>query len=343
MISKTTDSLQHLIQIYIPEVEEYLMQGVKRIDSDTLEVMHGMLAYHMGWEGDGAGPEARGKRIRPLLVLLSCAAAGGDWKLALPAASAVELVHNFSLIHDDIEDCSSIRRGRTTVWKKWGIAQAINAGDAMFALAHLEILRLEGVIPSDKVIQAVRILQSTCLHLTQGQFLDLSYENRSDLTINDYWSMISGKTAALVSACTHLGALVAGVDDRRQRQFSNFGHYLGLAFQVQDDILGIWGDAEITGKSAESDLITGKKSLPVLFGLNQNGDFARRWLKGKVLPDEVPYVTQLLNEEGGRVYCEQKSTEYTMLALQFLEEAQPEGEAGEALLQLANKLLNRQG
>jgi geranylgeranyl diphosphate synthase type I len=343
MISENALSLPQLMQLYLPAVEESLVQAVHRATTGQLDELQRMLAYHMGWEGDGAGPEARGKRIRPLLVLLSCAAAGGDWKTALPAASAVELVHNFSLIHDDIEDNSPLRRGRTTLWKLWGIPQALNAGDAMFAIAHLEILRLDGAIPPLRVIQAVKVLQETCLHLTQGQYLDLSYEQRSDLSIDDYWAMISGKTAALLSACTGLGALVAGMEGERLNHFQEFGRSLGLAFQVQDDILGIWGDAELTGKSAESDLVTGKKSLPVLYGLSKKGRFAQRWLKDGINPQEVVGVADLLNEEGGRYYCEQKSAELTQQAINALEHAQPDRAAKDALLLLANKLLQRQG
>jgi geranylgeranyl diphosphate synthase type I len=111
------------------------------------------------------------------MVLQTCAAAGGDWKQAIPAATAIELIHNFSLIHDDIEDHSSLRRGRATVWKKWGVPQAINAGDAMFALAHIQILRLSKELPHSIAVDAIDILQKACLHLTEGQFLDLSFEN----------------------------------------------------------------------------------------------------------------------------------------------------------------------
>lgn len=336
------DPLARLMHVYLPAIEEELTRGVRQTANERLTMMHEMLAYHMGWEGEGAGPEARGKRIRPLLVLLACGAAGGDWQLALPAASAVELVHNFSLIHDDIEDNSPLRRGRATMWKLWGIPQAINAGDAMLALAHLEILRLVDSIPLESAIQAAKILQETCLRLTQGQYLDLSYENRSNLTVDDYWPMVSGKTAALIATCTDLGALIGEASPERRHLFREFGRYLGLAFQAQDDLLGIWGDAELTGKSADSDLVTGKKSLPVLYGLGQNGAFARRWLRGAIAPDEAQSIALLLNEEGGRAYCEQKAAEFTTLALDSLRGAQPEGEAAEALLQLANLLLNRQ-
>jgi geranylgeranyl diphosphate synthase type I len=211
----------------------------------------------------------------------------------------------------------------------------------MFALAHLEILRLEETISPYVAVRAAKLLQQTCLHLTQGQYLDLSYESRSNLTMDDYWPMVSGKTAALLAACTQLGALVAGVDLERQNHFNEFGHYLGLAFQAQDDLLGIWGDAELTGKSAESDLVTGKKSLPVLYGLSKKAEFAKRWSQGSISPDEVVDVARMLESEGGQSFSEQVAAKLTDQALQALISTNPEGAAGQALQQLVDRLLNR--
>ena len=335
--------LSRLSSIYLPAVEEDLQAAVKTVDGDRFSELYAMLAYHMGWLGDGAGAKASGKRIRPLLVLLTCQAAGGEWKAALPAASAVELVHNFSLIHDDIEDDSSLRRGRTTVWKKWGLAQGLNAGDAMYTLAHLAILRLRETATSQIALNASSILLESCLQLTQGQYLDISYETRRDLTVDDYWPMVRGKTAALLAACTELGALNADCEEGRQASFRLFGQHLGLAFQAQDDLLGIWGDAALTGKSAESDLITGKKTLPVLFGLNAGGSFAQRWLKGSITPEELDGLARQLEDEGARGYTQDTADRLTQLALGHLEDAQPQGEAGMALKELADLLLNRQG
>jgi len=196
-------------------IEEDLKKQVKRCDEKPeLEGLRAMIAYHMGWEGQGAGPEARGKRLRPLLVTLCAAACGGDWHTSLPSASAVELVHDFSLLHDDIEDNSPLRRGRPTVWKLWGIPQAVNSGDAMFALAHLAIFDLLASVPSNITQQSCHILQQTCLALTQGQYLDISFEHLSNVSVDAYWQMISGKTAALLSCCCELGALAGGASSK---------------------------------------------------------------------------------------------------------------------------------
>lgn len=336
-------TLKEFIQEMQPEIEKSLQASVLLADGLGLEEFHEMLAYHMGWVGEGAGPEARGKRIRPLMVLLTAASAGGEWRRALPAAAAVELVHNFSLIHDDIEDNSPLRRGRATLWTRWGIPQAINAGDAMFTVAHLSLLGLAETASARAALEANRILQKTCLHLTQGQYLDISYEARGDLNLAAYWPMVGGKTAALLAACTELGALAAQAPEARQAAYRQFGWTLGLAFQAQDDLLGIWGDSAVTGKSADSDLVSGKKSLPVLFGLEQNGPFARRWREGPINGEQVADLARQLEAEGARQYTQERANALTDQALEALEKAQPEGEAGRALKELAAQLLKRKG
>lgn len=335
-------TLAEYTNMMLPAIEEEMQQCVAITNEPGLEELHYMLAYHLGWEGPDAGPKACGKRVRPLLVLLTSEAAGGDWQSALPAAAAVELVHNFSLIHDDIQDNSPLRRGRETVWKKWDIPQAINAGDSMFSLAHIALERLNSEIPPELVIKAQSILPVACLRLTQGQFLDLSYEHRSDLSMGDYWPMISGKTASLIATCTELGALLAGVVEDVVAIYRKFGEYVGLAFQVQDDILGIWGDAMQTGKSAESDLVEGKISLPVFYALEKNGAFAERWLAGPITPDEVPQMAALLKAEGAYDYAQNEAERLTNLAIDMLARAKPASPAAEALQELADQLTKRQ-
>ncbi len=325
----------------LPAIESELQRQVARLDEPRTRPFHEMLTYHMGWTGEGSGPEAQGKRIRPLLVLLTMASCEAEWQLALPAAAAVELIHNFSLVHDDIQDNSDKRRGRQTVWKVWGMPQGINAGDALFVLSNLAILDLAPAFPAKTALKAAGILHAACLDLTRGQHLDIAYENRTGLTVEDYWPMVAGKTAALLSACCALGSLLGGADEPKQEAYRDFGRYLGLAFQVQDDLLGIWGDSALTGKSAESDLVSGKKSLPVLFSLGKGGKFAKRWAEGPIRPQEVPALADLLTAEGARLYAQQTADGMTDLALQSLRLADPQGEAGEALFELVNKLLNR--
>jgi len=330
------------IKSLLSSVELELQKQVSRLDTLHTKPFHEMLTYHMGWAGEGAGPEATGKRIRPLMVLLTTAACGGDWQKALPAAAAVELVHNFSLVHDDIQDNSPKRRGRDTAWVKWGAPMAINIGDALFVLSNQAIVDLKENYPAEIVVRSAEILHNTCLELTRGQFMDMSYEERTELTVEDYWPMIAGKTAALLSVCCHLGALLGEADETQQDAYRSFGQYLGLAFQVQDDILGIWGNETVTGKSAASDLVEGKNSLPVLAGLSANKKFAQRWRQGPIHAFEVEEMAKLLATEGGYATAHEASKQMTDLALLNLREAEPQGEAGDALFDLAEKLLKRE-
>jgi geranylgeranyl diphosphate synthase type I len=327
----------------LSHIELELQRQVARLDQPRTKPFHAMLTYHMGWTGEGAGPEATGKRIRPLLVLLCVSASSGatTWQSALPAAAAVELIHNFSLVHDDIQDNSPKRRGRDTAWLKWGAPMAINVGDALFVMSNKAIIDLKENFSAEVVMKAAEILHNTCLDLTRGQFLDMSFEERNDLVVEDYWHMISGKTAALLSACCQIGSLLGGADDQLQEVYRSYGHYLGLAFQVQDDILGIWGDETVTGKSAASDLVERKNSLPVLFGLGKKGKFAERWARGSIKPDEVEEVARLLASEGGYGEAKEASIQMTDMAINSLREADPQGEEGKALFELTNRLLNR--
>ena len=329
------------IKPLLSQIEQELQKQVSRLDAPRTKPFHEMLTYHMGWTGEGAGPEATGKRIRPLLVLICTASCGASWQLALPAAAAIELVHNFSLVHDDIQDNSDKRRGRTTVWVKWGMPMGINVGDALFVMSNQAIIDLKENYPAETVVKAAEILHNTCLDLTRGQFLDMSYEKKNELGVDDYWPMVSGKTAALLSACCHIGSLLGGADDAKQDAYRSFGHYLGLAFQVEDDILGIWGDEAVTGKSAANDLIEGKKSLPVLAGLGSKGKFAARWKQGPIQAEEVEELARILAAEGGYEAAVEAAKQMTDLALMSLREADPQGEAGEALFELADKLLKR--
>lgn len=334
-------TLESFLELYIPAIEIELNHIVSTTKKPGLEELYTMLAYHMGWEGEQVKPESRGKRIRPLLVLLCAAAAGSDWKQALPAAASVELLHNFSLIHDDIQDQSDLRRGRKTIWKIWGVAQAINTGDTMFVMAHQSMLSLAKSVSEIVALQALSSFTGACLALTQGQYLDLSYEKRPDLTLDDYWPMIQGKTAALLSCCTELGAITARSEPKVRESYRDFGKYLGLAFQALDDVLGIWGDAILTGKSAHSDLLTGKNSLPVLFGMGLQGPFSKRWVQGNIQPDEINELADQLESEGAKAFAQQKAAELTQQALQYLYDARPTGQAGQALTMLAHRLLKR--
>lgn len=325
----------------LPAVEQALKEALSPANTPGQEAFFRMLTYHLGWEGQDAGVKATGKRVRSTLLLLTCAAAGADWRKALPAAAAVELLHNFSLIHDDIQDNSEERRGRRTLWAIHGTAQALNAGDAMFALAHMSLEGLEKNYSTTVYAAAARLLPRTSLQLTQGQYLDLAYESIKELDLEAYWPMVWGKTAMLIRACTQLGALVAGATGRELKAYLTFGEKLGLAYQVHDDLLGIWGDPAEMGKSAHSDLLSGKKSLPVLYALQKKGAFAKRWTDGGVPPAEVKEYAKMLETEGARDYTREQSDKLTAEALAALAAAKPEATAGAALAEMAEELGRR--
>jgi len=333
--------LQQFSSLMLPALEQELQRAVQQAEQPRMEGLGAMIRYHMGWEGQGSGAEAGGKRIRPLLVLLCAAAAGGDWHAALPGAVAVELAHHFALVHDDIQDQSPLRRGRPTLWTLHGVAQALNVGDTLFTLAQLAVLRLADTVSLEAALEAGRVLQETCLALTQGQYLDLSYEGRTDLSELDYWPMVSGKTAALLSACTFIGARAAQAQPATCQLYRRFGELLGLAFQAQDDLLGVWGEATATGKSTASDLVSGKKTLPALYGLSRQGAFARRWAQGAIREVETPALAAELEAEGAREYASAAAERLTGQALETLAQAQPVGEAGLALNELSRRLLKR--
>ena len=320
------------------------MKSVLKVTNNVPDLYHGMMHYHMGWVNDQLQPTEvnAGKQIRPVICLLACQAAGGDWEQAVPAAAAIELLHNFSLIHDDIEDASPTRRGRKTLWTIWGQEQAINAGDAMFAYAHLALNRLvDRGIAAETAVHALRIFDETCVRLTQGQHADMDFETRELVSVDEYLAMIRGKTAVLLSLCTELGALIAGCAQETVHNYAQFGLNLGLAFQVIDDILGIWGDEAVIGKSASTDILTKKKTLPVLYGLSQDNTLQQLYKHESTDEQFVQEVIRLLNITGARSFAVQRATFYSQTALQHLEEAQPSGAAYTALIQLSDMLLQR--
>jgi len=328
----------------IPAIEAE-MRLVLEVEKSAADRFWGMMHYHMGWAEASLEPANHkgGKRIRPLICLLTCMASGGNWQQAIPAASSLELLHNFTLVHDDIQDNSPTRRGRPTLWTIWGMEQAINSGDAMFALAHLAMTRLlERDVPASIVVQALRRLDETCIELTRGQYNDMRFEQEETVTVNEYLAMINGKTAALLSLSTELGALIAGKDEETVAHYADFGRELGLAFQVRDDILGIWGDENLIGKSAATDIETRKKSLPVLYGLEKSEELRELYGRSENGDDFVEEAIRLLDEVDARQFTNNYETSYSHSALNHLEAVDPQGQGAEAIHQLVTLLLNRE-
>jgi geranylgeranyl diphosphate synthase type I len=308
--------------------------------------LHRMLRYHMGWT-DAEGRElpaesaSGGKALRPTLCLLACEAAGGDWRDALPAAAALELVHNFSLVHDDIQDRDVERRHRATVWSVWGEAQAINAGDALLILGRLALLRLAEGLPAARVAEAARVLDERTLEIVEGQALDLSFEERLDVDEHAYIEMIEKKTGALFDCALRLGALVGSEDAAVAEGLGECGRWLGVAFQVRDDALGIWGAESKTGKPPAQDVRNRKKSLPAVYALARSEELRGVYARPRLSEADVSLVLRALDGVDAAGYCRKVAQEYRGRALARLE-ALPlaEGPAGE-LRQVADFLLDR--
>jgi geranylgeranyl diphosphate synthase type I len=338
-------SLSEFMAKALPVIEEDL-RAVLTPPAGSPPQFYRILHYHMGWvdQAGSAAGSIGGKRLRPALCLLVAKAAGGQTNYARPAAAAVELLHNFSLLHDDIQDQSPTRHNRDTVWRIWGNQQAINSGDSLFALAHLAIPRLApaGLLPE---VQAhmLTILDETSLDLTRGQHLDISFETRDAVSVEEYLDMIRGKTAALIGAAAELGALAAGANADMQVHYREFGRNLGIAFQILDDVLDIWGAPELTGKQAAVDIYQRKKSLPVLFGLEKSQELRERYAAPHDFSaDDVGEIIKALENTGARQYARQQAQRFSDLTMQHLEAVEPDGAPGSVLVELVDQLLHRE-
>ena len=337
----SSSSLMDFQTTLLPAIESALKAAFKTHDFSHSPALKDMLAYHMGWaENEKNG--GHGKRIRPLITLLCTGAFDTPVENALPAAVAIEFLHNFTLIHDDIEDESSRRHGRPTLWTQWGVAQAINAGDALFSIAQLSMLDL--IKTTDEVIanQGLKRLNQVCLQLTQGQYLDIAFESKSEVDTQAYLTMIAGKTGALLALSATMGGLVAHQTQDQLVLLAEFGESLGLAFQIQDDILGIWGNSRTIGKSTASDIITHKKTLPIIFGLQHCPEFQKAWNNLNPSPAHVKQMAKILASCGAQVYTRSQAEIYTKKAFDALERIFSNKNAyAQALFALTDQLLNR--
>ncbi len=278
----------------------WVMEELRRVAE--LDGLLGVLVrYPLGLaEADGSpGPGIGGKLLRPCLVLFACEALGGEIKRALPLAAALELVHNFSLVHDDIQDGDEFRRGRPTAWKRFGVGQAINAGDALLVLALQVALAAD--LPHPARLRAQEALLSTTLRMIEGQALDLAGEGKA-LGVEEYLAMARKKTGALLGCALALGALSAGRPDL-QTLSQELGEELGLAFQIKDDLLGIWGDPEKTGKPGGSDLLRNKRTFPVCFALERDPELSSLLSAPK---EHLDSILRRLEEVGARKGAEEE-------------------------------------
>lgn len=312
---------------------------------DTLPASMRLIAgYHFGWWDEQNRPATAdgGKSIRPALVLLTAGAVGGAPASAVPAAVAVELVHNFSLLHDDVMDGDVTRRHRPTAWNVFGQGQAILAGDALLTLAFDLLAASE----HSAAREGMRMLSAAVLDLVNGQSADLDFEQRRDIDLSECVRMAQGKTAALLECTCAAGALFGGGSPEQIGHLRSFGRHLGLAFQYVDDLLGIWGDPILTGKPVYSDLRNRKKSLPVVAALTSGtragNELARLYHATQPLSDtDLVRAAELIEHAGGRAWSQVQADDLLEQALHQLNLAGPTTRAAGELGTLARLATRR--
>jgi geranylgeranyl diphosphate synthase type I len=315
-----------------------LRQAVRDLPSSLQTIV----GYHLGWLDDGgrAVKPCGGKAIRPTLAMLSAEAVGAEPDVAVPAAVAVELVHNFSLLHDDVMDGDRTRRWRPAAWTVFGIPAAILAGDALLTLAFGVLAR------SSQPAAAMRILTSALNRLVDGQTADMALERQSSVSVAECVEMAANKTGALLACACTMGATFGGGSPEQVECLGAFGERLGLAFQHVDDLLGIWGDPAVTGKPVYSDLANRKKSLPVAAALHSGTsagrDLARLYsLDRQLTGDELASAAKLVEAAGGRRWSRLQAEAHLAAALLWLLAAGFEERSAEEMLAVARLIAQR--
>ena len=312
--------------------------------------VYSMLRYSMGWSDihGNSRTATGGKALRPTLCLLACEATGGQVSRALPAAVALELIHNFSLVHDDIQDRDETRHHRPTLWAVWGDAKALVAGNTFRAVADKALWRLvdEGVSCDDS-LEVARLLTEACLEMVEGQCLDLMYEGRLDIGMPEYMDMISRKTGALIRCALNVGAVIGASDEDTVRAFRDCGRWLGFVFQIRDDVLGVWGEEEITGKPVGADIRRKKSSMPVVFTMSQarGGDkdlLTEIYARESLSDEDVDSVLDVMDRIGARDYARDLAAEYCDRALESLSGVELPPKSRQEMEEIAHFLLVRQ-
>ena len=312
--------LPEIFQRYHPEINRALRDALSKNDL----AVYKMLRYYMGWvDANGNSWAAtEGKALRPTLCLFACEATGGSMKMAMPAAVALELIHNFSLIHDDIQDRDETRHHRPTLWAVWGVPKALVAGNVLRVVADtsLEGLVDEGV-DLEPALSAMGVLTESYLEMIEGQYLDLSYEGGSDIGMAEYLHMISRKTGALIRSSLRLGAIIGTGDATTVEAFTRCGRSLGYVFQIRDDLLGVWGDQNTTGKPVGADIRRKKKSLPAVHAMAEargghNSRLRQIYQKDMIEDDDVSVVLEIMERVNTREYAQSLAEEHCHRALE---------------------------
>jgi geranylgeranyl pyrophosphate synthase len=325
------------------------MLAIRREQVPIAPILWEIVDYQFGWDVNDLAERRHisGKKIRPLLMALVAQAISGDYHHVLPAGAALEFLHNFTLIHDDVMDKSLERRHRPAVWTRWGTTQAVNAGDGLYALANLSSARLlDQGVPPRRVGEMVRAMSQACLWTAEGQMLDISFETRETVSTAEYITMITHKTGTLIEGAARIGALLTTDDEHVVQSYAQFGRFLGIAFQVRDDYLGVWGDEAQTGKSATGDIREKKKAYPFLAAFEHASAADRAALLGlyaqESLSDaDVQTVLAIFNRAGAAEQTERVAADYYARALAHLDDTGVRNDTQDTIRQLAAFLNQR--
>ena len=321
--NRRNDEMPNILDRYRKLIEVHLPQD---IPEDGAEIYH-MLRYCMGWSDQYGNPTNKtvGKLLRPSLCLFTCESVSSSVDKALPAAVTLELIHNFSLIHDEIQDFDEKRHHRPTLWTLWGIPRSLVAGDVLKIIAESSLERMLHIESAESSIKCLSLVTEACLEMIEGQYLDMSFEQTEFVSTAEYLDMISRKTGALIQSSMQLGALVATEDQKTAELFGECGRLLGLAFQVRDDYLGVWGDPNVFGKPVGSDIKRRKKALPAVYALQevygQDLNTLRSIYASSVVgDDEVQTVMDIMETVGTATYVQETASTYAYEALEPLSE-----------------------
>ena len=333
---QSPQALNRIMELVEPE----LVNSVKKLSNELLPVIE----YHFGWKTIKGieAPEDTGKRLRPSLAVLSAEAVGRDLEVAIPGAVAVELIHNFSLIHDDIIDGDKERRHRPSAWTAFSIEDALIAGDALHTLAFQVLLEEN----TPERVQAARRLVDATTTMISGQAADMTFDDLPTISFEECLKMEAAKTGALLGYSSSVGAILSGADENTCNALEVFGYELGLAYQAVDDVLGIWGDPKITGKPAGNDLREKKKSMPVSIVLSANNSDSEKLLeifstKEDLDEEEIVRASALIENAGGREATLEEADKHLKRAIEFLNNADIRKETFCELEEIAHFVVNR--
>ncbi len=331
---------------YRPEIGAALRKGL----SDDPLPIYQMLRYSMGWSDMFGNPitATEGKALRPTLCLLACEATGTPAKTAMPAAVSLEFIHDFSLIHDEIQDLDDVRHHRPTLWVIWGKAKALVAGNALRAIADQSLqCLLDGGLSPRAALDINALLTAAYLEMIEGQYLDLYFEGRTDIELPEYMGMIARKTGALIRCSLVIGATIGTLDTVVIEAFRRFGDSLGLVFQVRDDLLGVWGEEESTGKPVGADLRRKKNTFPVVYTMSKARDRDRDILRQiysqeTVSDQDVAIALEIMESVGARSYAQDLASEHCERAISALSTVELDHRAMKDFREIANFLLIRE-